>query len=259
MKLFGFADEETFDVMIWQAARTYSLDPLLIKAVIAQESGYNPAAYRAEPQIGDASRGLMQVLYKTAVWLGLRGDPDALFDPATCIEYGSKYLGYQWRRYSSSSTRLDDTIASYNAGTAKRDSAGAYTNAAYVAGVRQYLDAYHAIQDVPPAPPPEAPPVVEAATPQETTASETTLTSWFGDLWAGIVGAGSAEPPTPPALVPDTPTAPPLLTFVSPSFTDEASASDASPETGADSGGEWGWAAAVGVVVLVGALALGRR
>jgi hypothetical protein len=259
MRLFGFENEETFDSLIWQAAKTYSLDPLLIKAVIAQESGYNPSAYRAEPQIGDASRGLMQVLYKTAVWLGMRGDPDQLFDAATCITYGSKYLDYQWRRYASSSSRLDDTIAAYNAGTAKRTADGVYTNAVYVASVRHYYDGYHAVQDIPPDLPAEGPPVVETALPQEPPTTPTTLTSWLGDLWAGIVGAGSAETPTPPALVPDTPTAPPLFAFVSSSFTGEAPASDASPETGAGSGGGWEWAAAVGVVVLAGALALRGR
>lgn len=144
MGLLGFARENDFDGLIWEAAGRYSLDPLLLKALVAKESGFNPAALRPEPSIGDASRGLAQVLYKTATWLGYRGDPDGLFDPATSLEYGAKYLAYQAGRYAGSPTFDGDLYAAYNAGSVRRTASGAYINQAVVDVFLGYLAAYRA-------------------------------------------------------------------------------------------------------------------
>jgi hypothetical protein len=135
--------------MIWDAAGRYGLDPLLLKAMIAKESGFNPTAFRPEPSIGDASRGLAQVLYKTATWLGYRGDPDGLFDPAVSLEYGAKYLAYQAGRYAGSATFDGDLYASYNAGSVRRTATGAYINQAVVDVFLRYLAAYRADADRP--------------------------------------------------------------------------------------------------------------
>ena len=66
MSAFGFVNEDLFDELIWSHGQGANVDPLLIKAIIAQESGFRPQAQRAEPRINDASRGLMQILYATA-------------------------------------------------------------------------------------------------------------------------------------------------------------------------------------------------
>ncbi|HEX7073332.1 MAG TPA: transglycosylase SLT domain-containing protein, partial [Hyphomicrobiaceae bacterium] len=50
------------DSLIDAAAQRHRVSQALIKAVIMAESGFNAAAYREEPQIKDASRGLMQLL-----------------------------------------------------------------------------------------------------------------------------------------------------------------------------------------------------
>lgn len=80
-----------------------------IRGVIQTESSFNPNAYRAEPQINDASYGLMQLLYKTAQGLGYVGDPNGLFDPDTNIMLGTKLLGQLRVKYG------DDVNAIYSA------------------------------------------------------------------------------------------------------------------------------------------------
>ncbi len=75
------------------------LDPTLVAAVVEQESDFDPRAFRAEPQIGDASRGLMQVLFGTANWMGYTGDADGLLEPENSLRYGCKYLRYLLHRY----------------------------------------------------------------------------------------------------------------------------------------------------------------
>jgi len=143
MSVFGFRNEDAYDALIWPAARSRGLDPLLVKAIIAKESGFNPAAYRAEPRIQDASRGLMQILYGTAQLVGYTGAPEGLLDPQLSIYYGTAYLASQWSRYRLSPRQLTDAIAAYNAGTAYYDERiGTYANQEYVAGVLRYYQGY---------------------------------------------------------------------------------------------------------------------
>jgi Transglycosylase SLT domain len=118
-----------FDQLIWQTAGRHGVDPYFVKAVVAAESNFEPKAYRAEPQIGDASYGLMQTLYRTAKDMGYSGPSEGLFDPATSVEYGTKYLAYQLRRYTG---KLPYAAAAYNAGTAYADASGRFRNQTYV-------------------------------------------------------------------------------------------------------------------------------
>ena len=73
--------QEDFD----KAATSFNIPVALLKAIAAKESSFNPKAYKSEPKIKDASRGLMQVLYRTATGLGFKGKADDLFDPKTSI------------------------------------------------------------------------------------------------------------------------------------------------------------------------------
>lgn len=70
------------------------LDPADILAFIAVESSFRPTAYRYEAHLGDASYGLMQILFKTARFVGYKGDPAGLYDPATNIRFGMRYVAY---------------------------------------------------------------------------------------------------------------------------------------------------------------------
>lgn len=117
-----FPRENDFNDMIAVESTRYGVPVAVIKATIATESGFNPKAYRAEPKLGDASRGLMQVLGKTARALGFAasfGDDakrdGGLFDPWVSIQTGTAYLAQQRRRYPSVS--WDQIYAAYNAGS----------------------------------------------------------------------------------------------------------------------------------------------
>lgn len=93
-----WANENVYDSVILAASQRFGVPVALIKAVIGQESGFNPKAYRAEPAISDASVGLMQILLATARGEGFTGVMGSatgltgLFDPATNITYGTSYL-----------------------------------------------------------------------------------------------------------------------------------------------------------------------
>ena len=88
-----FPREKDFEAEIAAAHRAFPVVPVnIIKAIIAAESGFNPQAFRAEPQLKDASRGLMQLLYRTAQSVGYAGRPDGLFVPSVNIYYGTKHL-----------------------------------------------------------------------------------------------------------------------------------------------------------------------
>lgn len=100
-----------YDAIIVDAANRYVIDPALIKAVITKESSWNPNAYRAEPQIGDGSRGLMQILLGTARGMAPGVTAEQLFDPATNIDLGARYLANQLAIYG-----YPAGVSAYNAG-----------------------------------------------------------------------------------------------------------------------------------------------
>lgn len=105
--------EEAFNELIEAAAQKYQVPPALVKGVIAQESAFRPEAYREEPRISDASRGLMQVLERTARGLGFKGDPGLLFDPVVNIDLGTKLLAQNFRQARGN---WDVALSAYNAG-----------------------------------------------------------------------------------------------------------------------------------------------
>jgi len=94
-------------------------DPADVLAVIEIESNFDARAYRAEPRLNDASRGLMQVLLSTARDRGFDGPPEGLFDPETNIRAGMAQLRWIWDYLAD---RLGEVpsdaqwIGAYNAG-----------------------------------------------------------------------------------------------------------------------------------------------
>ncbi len=93
--------QTTYADLIEGYADAFGVPPAFGYGIIAQESGFNPNATRQEPavycaatgQTGDASYGLMQVLYCTALGLGYTGSPLGLLDPDTNVQLGMQLLG----------------------------------------------------------------------------------------------------------------------------------------------------------------------
>jgi soluble lytic murein transglycosylase-like protein len=80
----------------------------LANAVIRYESNYNP---RVTGRAGEI--GLMQIKLQTARGIGYRGSRKGLYDPATNIAWGMKYLGQAVRLAGGSQC---GTLSRYNAG-----------------------------------------------------------------------------------------------------------------------------------------------
>jgi soluble lytic murein transglycosylase-like protein len=88
--------------LAYQAGAQHSVDPLLILAVMAIESRYNPVA---ESSMG--ARGLMQVIpkYHLEKLLDHGGEP-ALLEPAVNIVVGAQILREYSRRFRDTETAL---------------------------------------------------------------------------------------------------------------------------------------------------------
>lgn len=110
--------EREFDAVIEAAGKRHGVAPALLKAVIAQESGFNPRAWRAEPQLGEGegSRGLMQILFRTGRIFDPRLTPEGLYDPARNVDIGARYLADLLRQAARNGYGIDSALSSYNAG-----------------------------------------------------------------------------------------------------------------------------------------------
>lgn len=90
--------------LIAQTAQRYALDPLLLHAVVAAESGYQAGTVSNKGAIG-----LMQVMPATAARFGNY----QLTEPGDNLDAGAAYLRLLMKRFDG---RLDLVLASYNAG-----------------------------------------------------------------------------------------------------------------------------------------------
>ena len=123
-----------FDGIIGLTAREQSLQPALVKAVIAAESNFDPEAVSHK-----GAQGLMQLMPKTAVSLGVL-DP---LHPVENVRGGAAYLRRMLDRYGD----IERALAAYNAGPTAVDRYGGVPpyreTQAYVRRVLTYYRHYH--------------------------------------------------------------------------------------------------------------------
>lgn len=127
---------------IQTAAKANGLDPLLVCALVLQESSANTDAFRHErlfwnrylkrlpewtnenPRRVSSSYGLMQIMYSTAVERGLARTvpPERLFEPEVGLEFGCRQLKhcFEWQDARFPGAAPQDKqlagLASYNGG-----------------------------------------------------------------------------------------------------------------------------------------------
>ncbi|GJG96453.1 lytic transglycosylase domain-containing protein [Cupriavidus pauculus] len=111
--LLNHPNLRTVDPLIQQAAQAHDVDPALVKAVMAVESGFNASAVSPKGAIG-----LMQVIPDTGARFGVAADKrrtveQKLADPRLNISAGVRYLRFLMELFPNN---LDLVLAAYNAG-----------------------------------------------------------------------------------------------------------------------------------------------
>ncbi|GAA5106511.1 lytic transglycosylase domain-containing protein [Bartonella jaculi] len=101
-----------YEFLIQKFANKYNVPVNLAHAVVRVESDYKAHIKGAAGEIG-----LMQIKPSTARGLGFKGSIQDLYDPATNLEYGMRYLA---RAYKLSGGNTCGTVLKYNAGHAAK-------------------------------------------------------------------------------------------------------------------------------------------
>ena len=98
--------------LIVAKAAAYGVPAALAHAVVRVELNYNPKATGGAGEVG-----LMQIKYQTARGLGYSGTRAALYEPATNLEWGMRYLAGAHRLAGGN---LCGTLAKYQGGHGTR-------------------------------------------------------------------------------------------------------------------------------------------
>ena len=120
-EIISFPRYHRYDALIRQVGQKYTVDPMLIKAVIWRESTFRP------DKVGkDGERGLMQIMEPAAAdWARQNKRPTFvpadLFSPQVNIEAGTWYLKKGLLRYASKDDPVTFALAEYNAGKSRVD------------------------------------------------------------------------------------------------------------------------------------------
>jgi len=106
-----------FRELLTAKSQAEGLDPAVVAALVCQESTFDPGAVSRA-----GARGLMQVIPPTgrqlARNLGVPYRSRALHDPATSLDFGTRYLRQMLDRFEG---RIERALAAYNAGPHRVD------------------------------------------------------------------------------------------------------------------------------------------
>ncbi len=140
-------DDTQYAPQIRAAAGKYQLDPLLVRAVIFQESRFRPDTIGAAGEVG-----LMQVLPEGAVadWARRHGvaapSVRELMQPELNLEIGCYYLARAMKRWRDYRCRIELALCQYNAGESRAnrwkpaDPNGDMLDNITIAGTRTYVE-----------------------------------------------------------------------------------------------------------------------
>src|SRR6187455_910090 len=152
-RIDGHPNVAKFQPLVTRNARDNGLDPYLVQAVIAVESGYDPGAVSEKGAVG-----LMQVMPATGERYGVKGDAkrsvaDKLKEPSINVRVGTRYLKDLMERFDED---LKLVLAAYNAGEGVVDR---YNGIPPYAETRDYVKLVSQLHEAlkPPPPPPPAP------------------------------------------------------------------------------------------------------
>lgn len=86
-KVYNVIGPIIYDDYFTEAANTYNVDVVTLKAIAKTESGFNPRAVNAKNKNGSIDRGIMQI---NSIHLNANLTAEDLFDPKINIMMGAK-------------------------------------------------------------------------------------------------------------------------------------------------------------------------
>lgn len=126
--------------VVTSAAKAASVPPTLLLAICTVESNLNPHAVNVHDG-GSASYGLCQLKVATAKQFDKRASPEMLLEPKDNARIAALYLRFNIGRYYTTQC----AVASYNAGSCRRNESGVIRNIKYVRKVEKHRKVYDQI------------------------------------------------------------------------------------------------------------------